>query len=54
MSYQPARGDAVEAWLKRKRDEYTDDGWWALDAALDEYRLRSDTGASLEVPLENL
>lgn len=36
----PARGDAVETWLKTQRDRHTDGygptpGWWALDDALD-------------------
>jgi hypothetical protein len=63
MSHQPKRGDEVEAWLKRQRDmyaesrEYDERAYWAyvvLDDALDEYRLRSDTGASLETPREKL
>jgi hypothetical protein len=55
-SYQPpplpARGDAVEAWLKARRDEYLNaygrtPEWYALDAVLDAYRLHADTGTPL-------
>jgi len=47
------RGDDVEAWLKRKRDELEDEGWQgvvrsALDDLLDDYRLHADTGAFLD------
>jgi hypothetical protein len=55
-SYQPtplpARGDAVEAWLRARRDEHIDrrgrtPEWYALDAVLDAYRLHADTGTPL-------
>lgn len=44
----PARGDAVETWLRTQRDRHTDGhtrdpGWYALDEALDRYRLHADT-----------
>ena len=63
MSHQPKRGDEVEAWLKAQRDVYAESkdwdehaysAWNALDNTLDEYRLRADTGASLETPLSEL
>lgn len=56
------RGDAVEKWLKGLRDQYRPVDWVddvrgkrqipnreyaALDEALDEYRLRADTGLTL-------
>lgn len=48
----PARGDAVEAWLRARRDEHIDrhgrtPEWYALDDALDLYRLHADTGTPL-------
>jgi hypothetical protein len=49
----PHRGDAVEAWLKKTRDEYkNEDGtehpyYWPLDTLLDNYRLHADTGTPL-------
>jgi hypothetical protein len=52
--FRPARGDEVEAWIKRRRDEMprTGDEWHTLDWLLDEYRERADTGTPLtgEVP----
>jgi hypothetical protein len=51
--FAPARGDAVEAWLKQQRDEH---GWNGtndrpafdlLDQLLDAYRLHADTGTPL-------
>ena len=53
MNHKPTRGDEVEAWLKRQRDEYTVPGclaagaYRALDLALDDYRLHADTGTPL-------
>lgn len=41
------RGDPVEAWLKRKRDEYTWESWHIIDDLLDDYRLHADTGTPL-------
>lgn len=55
-SYQPtplpARGDAVEAWLRAQRDRYEDKygrlpAWYAVDRVLDAYRLHADTGTPL-------
>ncbi len=48
----PARGDAVEAWLKGQRDALADGygrlpAWYALDDLLDDYRLHADTGTPL-------
>jgi hypothetical protein len=56
VRHRPRRGDDVEAWLKRWRDEM-DPGSEAvsiLDGMLDDYRLRADTGTLLdaEVPDE--
>jgi hypothetical protein len=53
---QPARGDAVETWLKAQRDELADDygptpEWYALDRALNGYRLHADAGTPLDQPL---
>jgi DNA polymerase-3 subunit epsilon len=50
--HQPRRGDAVEQWLKARRDEHADKygrvpAWWALDGLLDNYRLHADTGTPL-------
>ena len=47
---QPRRGDTVEEWLKRRRDEFTDrlsHGFFVLDRMLDDYRLHADTGTPL-------
>lgn len=56
----PHRGDQVEAWLKDRRDQYSHPetgtpmeanqyvAWTAIDNLLDEWRLASDTGQSLE------
>ncbi|MGW5173185.1 hypothetical protein ACWERY_02305 [Streptomyces sp. NPDC004082] len=52
-AHRPARGDAVEAWLKAQRDQF---GWRgandrllydALDGVLDRYRLHADSGTPL-------
>jgi len=47
--FRPSRGDIVEAWLRNKRDVYpvSSPEWYAIDHALDEYRLHSDTGTPL-------
>lgn len=52
--FQPKRGDEVEAWLKAWRDQEIGEAWRALDDALDDYRLHSDTGSPLNVPAEEL
>lgn len=50
----PARGDAVEAWLKRQRDQLLDGydspspEWHLLDRLLDDYRLHADTATPLD------
>lgn len=49
----PARGDAVEVWLKAQRDAHSDrygvtPAWYALDDTLDRYRLHADTGTPLD------
>jgi hypothetical protein len=46
----PRRGDHVEAWLKKQRDEHdsASSHWGALDLALDDYRLHADTGTPLD------
>lgn len=46
----PARGDAVEAWLKQQRDEYEQSSspqWQTLNEILDIYRLHADTRTPL-------
>lgn len=48
----PARGDAVEEWLKAQRDQMEDrfgrlPAWYTLDDLLDTYRLHADTGIPL-------
>lgn len=48
----PARGDAVEQWLKTQRDKHTDSysrtpAWYTLDDLLDTYRLHADTRTPL-------
>lgn len=56
VPHQPRRGSDVEAFIKAWRDRYQEGGmvWTALDEALDDYRLRSDVGADLVVPREEL
>jgi hypothetical protein len=46
----PARGDAVEAWLKAQRDERPacTSGYDTLDQLLDSYRLHADTRTPLD------
>ena len=54
MSHQPKRGDDVETWLKKWRDDAFaefDTVYWTIDAMLDEYRLRADTGLTLDRPI---
>lgn len=53
----PHRGDAIEAWIKSKRDEHgahrEDSGseaWTAVDNLLDDYRLAADTGEAWAAP----
>lgn len=55
----PRRGSDVEAWLKRRRDEWAPNeaGVWpdahhALDGLLDEYRRCADYGLPLNASLE--
>ncbi len=48
----PARGDAVEAWLRAHRDREQDrygrsPEWYALDRALGDYRLHAEIGTPL-------
>lgn len=48
----PARGDAVEAWLKTQRDTHSDrygvtPAYFILDDLLDQYRLHADTATPL-------
>ena len=47
--HRPARGDDVETWIKRCRDEHSRLGlaWIALDDLLDDYREKADTGTPL-------
>lgn len=59
--HTPRRGSDVEAWLKTFRDRFDETGiaegdlrWNVLDDLLDEYRLRADVGAALDVPAERL
>lgn len=48
---QARRGDPIDAWIKRRRDELgRGDGgsaWHALDDLLDDYREHADTGTPL-------
>jgi hypothetical protein len=46
----PRRGDAVEAWLKAQRDEFSeqhDTQWDVIDHLLGTYRLHADTRTPL-------
>ena len=49
--FRPMRGDEVEAWIRRRRDERPRAkypmSWHALDDLLDDYRLHADTGTPL-------
>lgn len=55
-THTPHRGSDVETWLKEYRDQFEEESppWIALDLLLDDYRLRADLGASLQVPVEEL
>lgn len=48
-SYEPERGDQVDQWLRRRRDELEGVGgfWVVIDNLLDDYRLHADTGTPL-------
>jgi hypothetical protein len=50
----PERGDAVERWLKRFRDEHANDTptWQVADWLLDDYRLHADTGTPLDAEVQ--
>lgn len=50
MSGPPRRGDEVEAWIKRRRDEFdhVSTGWIIHDEMLDDYREHADTGTPLD------
>ena len=59
--HRPQRGSDVEAWIERARDAFahTSDrasiaAWAALDDLLDDYQLHADTGATLDVPADEL
>jgi len=56
VSHYPKRGDEVEWWLKDFRNQFDKESppWMAIDMLLDDYRLRSDVGANLRVPVEEL
>lgn len=45
----PRRGDHVEAWLRRQRDQFNPHSpvWNAFDRQLDDYRLHADTRTPL-------
>ncbi|NAS22455.1 hypothetical protein GT755_12260 [Herbidospora sp. NEAU-GS84] len=47
----PRRGDAVETWLKARRDQAAEADRDAIDALLDAYRLHVDYGVPLGVEL---
>lgn len=53
--HMPRRGDEVDQYLKRQRDIYpeTSNEWDALNAVVDDYRLRSDQGLNLTVSTED-
>ena len=58
MMHQARRGDEVEAWIKRCRDEYENDTssdvynpYEVIDWMLDDYRLHADTGTPLNEPV---
>lgn len=59
MSHSPRRGDAVEHWIKAKRDALDQQmpelhlRWVALDDLLDDYRLAADTGMTWIEPLDH-
>src|ERR1035441_10568653 len=46
--FRPMRGDDVEAWIKRRRDELPRnlDEWDTLDYLLDNYRLHAGQGTA--------
>lgn len=53
----PGRDDEVAAWLREKREQYAgspslSSSFYAVDALLDEWKLRADTGLKLtdEIP----
>jgi hypothetical protein len=58
MTFEPRRGDEVEAFIKRHRGAYRgpDDpdgrtvSWDVVDHILDAYRLHADTGTPLDIP----
>lgn len=45
----PRRGDPVAEWIKRRRDEYSENSivWGVMDNLLDDYREHADTGTPL-------
>lgn len=49
-AYCPQRGDAVEAWLKTRRDQHREqtDDWVFLDGLLYDYQIHADTGTPLD------
>jgi hypothetical protein len=48
--FEPRRGDDVEAFIKRHRDECSTGAVYdALDDLLDDYRLHADTGTPLSI-----
>ena len=53
IRHRPQREDAVATWLKKRRDQNPRDpqAWFALDNALDDYRLHADTGTPLTQPV---
>lgn len=56
MNGKPLRDDHVARWLKAVRDTYQAGSmaWFALDNALENYRLHADTGTYLdESPYED-
>lgn len=47
--HKPMRGDEIAEWLRQYRDTYDryTREWYALDNALDNYRLHADMGLPL-------
>lgn len=56
--FEPRRGDVVEAWIKRARDDFQKEAapgataWHVLDDLLNDYREHADTGTPLSENVE--
>lgn len=55
LPHQAVRGDDVDRWLKRRREECRrpDGSWYVVDNLLDDYREHADLGSPLDADVQH-